>query len=167
MGRDGHGLFRVLCFYVSTHAPAWGATMAAWATPHRRGVSTHAPAWGATGPAKFNYRRNEFQPTRPHGARRGLCGNTGRRRQVSTHAPAWGATQTETTYSCGPQVSTHAPAWGATRAEINRTTGAIQFQPTRPHGARHDGANVIYTHDVVSTHAPAWGATARTSQFRY
>ena len=34
--------------YVSTHAPAWGATALRVVLAGLQGVSTHAPAWGAT-----------------------------------------------------------------------------------------------------------------------
>ena len=49
VGRDKHG---ILCFLgaqpVSTHAPAWGATILFLQLPQIFHVSTHAPAWGAT-----------------------------------------------------------------------------------------------------------------------
>ena len=76
---------------VSTHAPAWGATYAPWASYDYTIVSTHAPAWGATSVVitpvsigRFNPRSRMgsdtspgctmmpccgFQPTLPHGER--------------------------------------------------------------------------------------------------
>ena len=100
------------------------------------GVSTHAPAWGATDVgsivnaylASFNPRARmgrdiraimqdidprEFQPTRPHGARRHWLSWMSMLRQVSTHAPAWGATL-------------------FSEMDVKLRL----FQPTRPHGAR-------------------------------
>ena len=78
--------------HVSTHAPAWGAT---WLFPlsgqprlcfnprarmgrdvvilspvNAKLVSTHAPAWGATYKLIDTEHQQQFQPTRPHGARR-------------------------------------------------------------------------------------------------
>ena len=55
---------------VSIHAPAWGATL----PPHQKQkpstVSIHAPAWGATTDHAFRFQSTqEFQSTRPHGAR--------------------------------------------------------------------------------------------------
>ena len=76
---------------VSIHAPAWGATYNRFVANLPEPVSIHAPAWGATQPAEggvvesggFNPRArmgrdpenqdkglvNQFQSTRPHGAR--------------------------------------------------------------------------------------------------
>ena len=55
---------------VSTHAPAWGATIFfTWCNFVSR-VSTHAPAWGATYLRLIVLTKHQmFQPTRPHGAR--------------------------------------------------------------------------------------------------
>ena len=58
--------------FVSTHAPAWGATNYVWRKNPPHDVSTHAPAWGAT-------RLNLV-----------IILETS---SVSPHAPAWGATQ--------------------------------------------------------------------------
>ena len=55
---------------VSTHAPAWGATIVGGGTAKDSHVSTHAPAWGATAAAGVSLKHTV----------------------VSTHAPAWGAT---------------------------------------------------------------------------
>ena len=57
-------------YYVSIHAPAWGATQSHQKPSCTRSVSIHAPAWGAT-----------------------TCTvETGAQKLVSIHAPAWGAT---------------------------------------------------------------------------
>ncbi len=54
---------------VSTHAPAWGATPISGLSFFTHFVSTHAPAWGATvGAAKVGA-MFMFQPTLPHGER--------------------------------------------------------------------------------------------------
>ncbi len=56
---------------VSTHAPAQGATSHLFQVDRWRAVSTHAPAQGAT--TRRTARKSpsaEFQPTRPHRARR-------------------------------------------------------------------------------------------------
>ncbi len=99
---------------VSTHAPAWGATVKAWGRWVTNGVSTHAPAWGATLVKGWLEAEYWFQLTLPRGERReiGFSGlifrsfnsrsrvgsdvrynpHRYRRDRVSTHAPAWGAT---------------------------------------------------------------------------
>ena len=77
---------------------------------------------------------------------------------VSIHAPAWGATATNTRVHNAFEVSIHAPAWGATEA-LRAYADEVEFQSTRPRGARQ--LNVICNVGVltVSIHAPAWGAT--------
>ncbi len=57
---------------------------------------------------------DEFQSTRPRGARRsrGVKMDTGL--PVSIHAPAWGATTQRCVFVHRQKVSIHAPAWGAT-----------------------------------------------------
>ena len=57
-------------FFVSIHAPAWGATAISAIFARLWMVSIHAPAWGATGDVDENHGRDV----------------------VSIHAPAWGAT---------------------------------------------------------------------------
>ena len=170
---------RRVALQVSTHAPAWGATNAARRVlkisrcfnprarmgrdsdhpTHGPGefVSTHAPAWGATKTMCAMIASVEFQPTRPHGARRRPsttpprlssfnprarmgrdCHRMRPRRHllsVSTHAPAWGATHHIRRKPGEGIVSTHAPAWGATQ-RMGASEQDIEFQPTRPHGAR-------------------------------
>ena len=64
--------------------------------------------------------------------------------EVSTHAPAWGATLGHQGLHTQARVSTHAPAWGAT-VIIDTNDGSIKFQPTRPHGARHQTARAAST----------------------
>ena len=36
---------------------------------------------------------------------------------------------------------------------------SVEFQSTRPHGARHKDGNVHWFGEKVSIHAPTWGAT--------
>ena len=100
-------------------------------------------------------------------------------RFVSIHAPARGATQALSCQLAPPSVSIHAPARGATsarerpglaagfnpRARTGRDTSQLllkpkylQFQSTRPHGARR-AAERLPCFERVSIHAPARGAT--------
>ena len=117
--------------FVSTHAPARGATGVEVGVGHdARQVSTHAPARGATWRGRyprvgyrFNSRAREgrdrrvsFQLTRPRGARH----DSGRKRLE-----------------------------------------AVLFQLTRPRGARRAAASATPSRSRVSTHAPARGATTR------
>ena len=127
-------------FFVSIHAPAWGATDAVFGYQNRYDVSIHAPAWGATPCCRSSIRRPPwFQSTHPRGVR--LGGPAG-------HAPL------------GRRVSIHAPAWGATPAPRETLSPQMQFQSTHPRGVRLGGpAGHAPLGRRVSIHAPAWGAT--------
>ena len=79
--------------YVSTHAPARGATGGFGVTESGVEVSTHAPARGATVLSRMTLSWAAFQLTRPRGARQALGGVRRVVGEVSTHAPARGATR--------------------------------------------------------------------------
>ncbi len=122
-------------------------------------VSIHAPAWGATHKmVSFNLFWHSFNPRSRVGSDNNAKLQTNKRRSfnprsrvgsdglvkplviglaVSIHAPAWGAT-TPTPAAGWHQdcVSIHAPAWGATSLLV------LSNRCIR-----------------VSIHAPAWGAT--------
>ena len=99
-----------------------------------------------------------FQPTRPHGARRIAPRPKNMHTSFNPRA-RMGRDEMDKDNNLLPNhVSTHAPAWGATKQSVSTNT-LIQFQPTRPHGARLRIMPSIKTFRVVSTHAPAWGAT--------
>ena len=139
VGRDGRGSDFRRNPRISIHAPAWGATAQRRAYPSWCRISIHAPAWGATG---------------PHLCVSRACG-------ISIHAPAWGATLFSYFQGLSSKISIHAPAWGATyrrtsrtldglnfnpRARVGRDAGKerstmaqIEFQSTRPRGARRAG----------------------------
>ena len=114
MGRDCGKFFRSISSFVSTHAPAWGATLG----------------------LQITFSSGQFQPTRPHGARLIGCRMDDLFETVSTHAPAWGATPDGLRKLRCLQVSTHAPAWGATlvggtkRTEISVSTHAPAWGAT-------------------------------------
>ena len=80
--------------FISTHAPARGATPAAQLREAAGKISTHAPARGAT----VNEIHNHVVEI-----------------LISTHAPARGATQDQPVRAGTAAISTHAPARGATR----------------------------------------------------
>ena len=54
---------------VSIHAPTWGATMCAPRGRSPGSVSIHAPTWGATQLCRQINTAQQFQSTRPRGAR--------------------------------------------------------------------------------------------------
>ena len=77
-----------------------------------------------------------FQSTRPRGARRFPARTPTRRSwRVSIHAPARGATHRPRRPPRSLRVSIHAPARGATHRQTLKSL-QIQFQSTRPRGAR-------------------------------
>ncbi len=144
------------CQRVSIHAPVWGATrygatsttvicfnprarvgrdLHSTANPRNPRVSIHAPVWGATPSTGRSEALQEFQSTRPCGARpnqfvagreercfnpRARVGRDtiGQRHPVligvSIHAPVWGATRASAHHLLRARVSIHAPVWGAT-----------------------------------------------------
>ena len=78
--------------------------------------------------------------------------------QVSIHAPARGATLLPRRLSPRSPVSIHAPARGATTC-CATSISLLEFQSTRPHGARPPTCAAFDLFDKVSIHAPARGAT--------
>ena len=141
-----------LCFHVSIHAPAWGATFAMSSPRYSTRVSIHAPAWGATSEASaahhqypcFNPRTRvgcdprrgvgqraacRFQSTHPRGVRLDRLRQLGHTVMVSIHAPAWGATHLRCRVAAQGRVSIHAPAWGATKAKRTRRRDRRRFNP--------------------------------------
>ena len=147
---------------------------------HELDVSTHAPTRGATGAsAGTSMLTPTFQPTRPRGARPNamprVCGSrcfnprahAGRdappglfftTSPVSTHAPRGARLARVGRVDAFERVSTHAPTRGAT-VELAQWLSLLQFQPTRPRGARPVGQDVDRRLVPVSTHAPTRGAT--------
>ena len=144
---------------VSIHAPAWGATLGANYGATFDVVSIHAPAWGATRHACWCYCRHP----------------------VSIHAPAWGATPKRDGAFSEPFRFNPRARVGRDREDVEDDADELQFQSTRPRGARpwlywdipeydlfqstrprgarHDAVNLKARYYVVSIHAPAWGAT--------
>jgi len=148
--------------------------------PDSAGVSIHAPAWGATcecradssGSRSFNPRarvgrdfpgragslpRQQFQSTRPRGARPPITAIVTRRQGFNPRARV-GRDFRYSVTRYAMAVSIHAPAWGATHCQ---TPVVLMnwFQSTRPRGARPWPQRAIHLQRTVSIHAPAWGAT--------
>ena len=136
-GARQYFLHSFFCFYaVSTHAPAWGATLLYYINAYEDGFNPRARMGRDPNNSLACRATRCFNP-------RARMGRDGRKEspifivsRVSTHAPAWGATAISVKIYNKTQVSTHAPAWGAT------------------HVFPHGGIKIS-----VSTHAPAWGAT--------
>ena len=183
-----HIILSIYCqyFFISIHAPAWGATGCVLGKPPIKAISIHAPAWGAT--IMFHYLTNfiyDFNPRTRMGC--DLCafyiksseGNFNPRTRmgcdnvnprwfnqpppISIHAPAWGATSQSDDLRGGRSISIHAPAWGATKHRTAHCCArfisihAPAWGATNLNAAMGEGYN-------ISIHAPAWGATFFTSQ---
>ena len=56
-------------YFVSIHAPTWGATFYRPTDKAQHNVSIHAPTWGATGLSVLIIINPMFQSTHPHGVR--------------------------------------------------------------------------------------------------
>ena len=124
-------------------------------------VSIHAPARGATlSSLIFASRVAVFQFTRPRGARLNRRGDVETFFSVSIHAPARGATIAMPHICAIGKVSIHAPARGATTHGFSLLIQNLQFQFTRPRGARRNSDAVLGDVMRVSIHAPARGATS-------
>ena len=134
-------LFGILICFVSTHAPAWGATETDKTKVQFDFVSTHAPAWGATKLQKL-----VVEPS-----------------NVSTHAPAWGATAILMYLNFFFLGFNPRARMGRDLIQgSDKIVITLRFQPTRPHGARLEYNFILDKCMEVSTHAPAWGATTCT-----
>ena len=150
--------------YVSTHAPARGATVSRADVLLGQMVSTHAPARGATGVYPWHYeaitgfnprtrtgcdlvcqfldnQKQSFNPRTRTGCDPNEAIEVIDSQLVSTHAPARGATRATGFTLTRRDVSTHAPARGATCRPKARIIWDTTFQPTHPHGVRPASAS--------------------------
>ena len=184
---------------VSIHAPARGATGTGGATGMSWTVSIHAPARGATRTNRGKPKTVCFNP-RARAGRDRRDTVFGQKVQVSIHAPARGATQVKSPTNlsirfnpraragrdadpnirgvCSKGLNPRARA-GRDR-ELLEIAGKVEFQSTRPRGARPDGRLQhgrisrfnpraragrdecgwsVEDVKAVSIHAPARGAT--------
>ena len=144
-------------------------------------VSIHAPTRGATRTVSPTISSACFNPRAHAGRDQAVC-NRVLGGVVSIHAPTRGATEDGWVEIATLGVSIHAPTRGATRV-ADRGNSIIEFQSTRPRGARlggiaveavyqgfnpraHAGRDVVtartFHHRAhVSIHAPTRGATIR------
>ena len=116
------------CTTVSIHAPVWGATDYRAQGGGELPVSIHAPVWGATRSVSDARKVQEFQSTRPCGARR--WGRDTMRRDASFNPRARvGRDVSMGQSSTIDQVSIHAPVWGATRDKQHGRFPPSRFNP--------------------------------------
>ena len=149
---------------VSIHAPARGAT---WScrpgSPHHASFNPRARAGRDFNDKQIQARLDEFQSTRPRGARR-----SGRATIARTVASF------QSTRPRGARPVRYSPANGRTMFQSTRPRGArpmrreavagyaFWFQSTRPRGARLSSLLEARRLHLVSIHAPARGATWRS-----
>ena len=86
---------------ISIHAPAKGATSAAFLRCHGKTISIHAPAKGATEFGRVRDNTLAFQSTLPRRERRVEPRRFSATDFISIHAPAKGATRTQLSYPSG------------------------------------------------------------------
>ena len=103
--------------------------------------------------------RDEFQFTRPQGARHNKVFGYQERYAVSIHAPARGATGKRENAVAEIKFQFTRPQ-GARPFAITQTDITRVFQFTRPQGARLDFIAIGIVIYIVSIHAPARGATS-------
>ena len=75
-------------------------------------ISTHAPAWGATRILLKPTEYLRFLLTPPRRGRQNSFSIIRKVCHISTHAPAWGATRGHRSGDQQVPISTHAPVWG-------------------------------------------------------
>ena len=129
-------------------------------------VSIHAPAWGATPPAPATPSPTRwFQSTHPRGVRRRIVAPApsphrfNPRTRVGCDPKVTGKGQIYFVFQ-----STHPRGVRRRRRCVQR--GDTWFQSTHPRGVRHPARCEIHIWSAVSIHAPAWGATAGLIQPR-
>ena len=160
VGRDDFLNAAPIHVIVSIHAPAWGATGRPGDGSSPSPVSIHAPAWGATARLPNMMKPPSFQSTRPRGARPDAWQPSEDFRRVSIHAPAWGATGVIVALSPGSFSFNPRARVGRDTCATAARLSTLEFQSTRPRGARQDARREVMVCSAVSIHAPAWGATS-------
>ena len=162
-------------YFVSIHAPTWGATEHRLPVSVCKSVSIHAPTWGATGtpfmPLSgtkcFNPRSHVGSDcrARAHGtplpcfnprSHVGSDYDSNRPRHwtfVSIHAPTWGATNWIDKLNQSKIVSIHAPTWGAT-CILNYYDIINMFQSTLPRGERPSTSMSVFAYSLFQSTLP-------------
>ena len=131
-----------VCYEVSIHAPAWGATSSQFAMPADAPVSIHAPAWGAT---SLHIERT----------RHAISFNP--RTRVGCDHPSLGRSFTASRFNPRTRVGCD----GSPQDVVSSYKG---FNPRTRVGC--DGVFSLLCRKVeVSIHAPAWGATLKRLRY--
>ena len=118
-------------------------------------VSIHAPVWGANLHTVFTNAIHLFQSTHPCGVRKSLLFANIRHGQFQSTHPC-GVRSPKNKGASAAQVSIHAPVWGAKKYWFKPVFDAM-FQSTHPCGVRRQIVARAITF-TVSIHAPVWGA---------
>ena len=168
-----------LFFFISIHAPTWGATLGYDIKMMDDDISIHAPTWGATANSEELVMTLNISIHAPTWGATGAGPGVDPDHLISIHAPTWGATLVANTLQERESISIHAPTWGATTSPMRQPLLSV-FQSTHPRGVRrlasHHFSGVVHfnprTHvgcDLncfplhlyfnISIHAPTWGAT--------
>ena len=99
-------------------------------------ISIHAPTWGATALPYVLFQIYPFQSTHPRGVRQ-VWRKLGKSMpRISIHAPTWGATLIFKLIFKLVKISIHAPTWGATIILSRKCFQQKTFQSTHPRGVR-------------------------------
>ena len=168
MGRDNLEKLYQYIFFISIHAPAWGATpLQIGAFEVSCDFNPRARVGRDSMSPMENMRGESFQSTRPRGARRRHGERQRCRPQISIHAPAWGATidvmlKMKAVFK---QISIHAPAWGATGWRRSDGSGR-RISIHAPAWGATEELLAMEKSEEISIHAPAWGATVYRNMSR-
>ena len=104
---------------------------------YKKYISTHTPAWGATIPDGVDLSFGVNFNSHARVGRDNLGGEMDTAAKISTHTPAWGATVIMDKTPTETKISTHTPAWGATLQDIVTENGKIISTHTPAWGATH------------------------------
>ena len=157
-GATDCGCLYVVHRAVSIHAPTGGATLVAGFFRVVPLVSIHAPTGGATRARLSDCGREEFQFTRPRGARP-PSGNLPKRLAGFNSRAHGGRDPPRRTHRTPLRVSIHAPTGGATPAcPAPPPAGRVSIHA--PTGGATDRMYRIAPGKIVSIHAPTGGATS-------
>ena len=129
---------------ISTHTPAWGATLPTHFFLVCFVISTHTPAWGATHWQRTAVLQLTFQLTRPRGARRNVFENYSLNLNFNSHARVGRDFCEGHTIQNGVLFQLTRPR-GARPSSPNFRASSGTFQLTRPRGARQGNS----THNCV------------------
>ena len=130
MGSDPVLSHRYGTFYISIHAPAWGATLNANRMPLRsHEFQSTLPHGERRHKKRLHLPQLLFQSTLPHGERPRSALVFKSSIRISIHAPAWGATFFGDGFILVCNISIHAPAWGATSTDYIITGAESNFNP--------------------------------------